>query len=360
MFTQSLKRLTLFIAFTVSLSPVLVSANSRAMPLPAVTIESVATTQWQDQLRALGDVSARNHIIITSHVNGFIDGLNIENGQNVSAGTQLIQLDSNLEQARVQEIKVQLKEDIRRLGELEQLYTKKAVSQSELEAQKSVVSRSEAQLQAAQATLSYYTLKAPFDGVLGIHDLSTGQYIRSGDPLVSLTNLENLTIDFMLPSRYISQISEGLNLELSFDAWPGQVFDAEIVMIDPVINTESRNMKIRAVVDNENKLLRPGLLASITLNLPSEEVMAIDTNSIFYRGAQAYVYVVNMNGQAIEQPVVTSAVNGEITLITGGLDAGDNIVTAGVGKISNGTQVAPSRVTADADQSTRMTEEVLL
>ena len=358
MFTQSLKRLTLFIAFTVSLSPVLVSANSRA--LPAVTIESVAATQWQDQLRALGNVSARSHIVITSHVNGFIEQLNFENGKTVSAGTQLIELDSRLEQARVQEMEIQLKEDIRRLGELEQLYAKKAVSQSELEAHKSLVSRTEAQLQAARATLSFYTLKAPFDGVLGIHDLSPGEYVRTGDQLVSLTNLDDLTIDFMLPSRYISQINEGMNLELSFDAWPGQPFDAEIVMIDPVINTESRNMKIRASVDNINNQLRPGLLASITLNMPSEEVMAIDTNSIFYRGSQAFVYVVNMNGQAIEQPVMTSAVDGAITLISNGLEEGDNIVTAGVGKISSGTQVAPARVTADADQSAQSTEEALL
>ena len=358
MFIQNLKRLTLFMAFTVSLSPMLASA--RTMALPSVRIEPVATIEWQDQLRALGNVSARNHIVITSHVNGFIDQLNFKNGQNISAGSRLVQLDSSLEQARVQEMEVQLKEDIRRLGELEQLFARKAVSQSELEAQKAAVSRTEAQLRAARATLSFYTLKAPFDGVLGIHDLSPGQYIRSGDQLVSLTDLGDLTIDFMLPSRYISQISEGLNLELSFDAWPGQVFDAEIVKIDPVINTESRNMKIRAVVDNENRLLRPGLLASITLNLPLEEVMAIDTNSIFYRGSQAFVYVVNMNGQAIEQPVITSAVNGEITLISEGLAVGDNIVTAGVGKISSGTQVAPARVTADTDQSAQTTEEALL
>ena len=358
MFTLSLKRLTLFIAFTVSLSPVLASANSRT--LPAVTIESIATQQWHDQLRALGTVSARNHIVITSHVNGFIEKLSFENGQNIKAGDELIRLDSSLELARVQEMAVQLKEDIRRLGELEQLYTKRAVSYSELEAQKSTVSRTEAQLQAAKATLSFYTLKAPFDGVLGIHDLSPGQYIRSGDELVSLTDLEDLTIDFMLPSRYISQIHDGLNLDLSFDAWPGQTFSARITMIDPVINTESRNMKIRATLNNDDNLLRPGLLASITLNLPAKEVIAIDTNSIFYRGSQAFVYVVNMNGQAIEQPVTTSAVDGAITLISEGLTVGDNIITAGVGKISSGTQVAPTQVTADADQSSQTTEEVLL
>lgn len=366
MFTQSLKKLTLFIAFTVSLSPVLANANNKQpdgannAPLPAITIDSVSTTLWQNELRALGDVSARNHIIITSHVNGFIDELHFENGQSVSAGSRLIQLDSSLEQANVQETEIQLTEEIRQLGELEQLYAKKAVSHSALEAQKSVVAAIEAQLQAARATLSFYTLAAPFDGVLGIHDLSEGQYIRSGDELVSLTDLNDLTIDFMLPSRYISQISEGLHLTLTFDAWPDQVFDAEIVMIDPIINTESRNMKIRASINNENGLLRPGLLASITLDLPSEEVMTINTNSIFYRGPQAYVYVVNMNGQAIEQPVVTRAVNGETTLVTEGLTPGDNIVTAGIGKVSNGMRVVPATITADADQNARKKGEALL
>ena len=358
MFPQSLKRLILLIVFAISLAPVVATAKNK--PLPTVTIDSVATVQWQDQLRALGDVSAKNHIIVTSHVNGFIDQLNIENGQVVSAGSQLVKLDSSLEQARVQEMEIQLKEDIRRLSELEQLHDKKAVSHSELEAQKSTVSRTRAQLQAAHATLAFYELKAPFDGVLGINDLSLGQYIRSGDELVSLTNLNDLTIDFTLPSRYISQIKEGLNLELTFDAWPNKVFNAEIITIDPVINTESRNMKIRASVDNENGLLRPGLLASISLNLPSEEVLSVATDSVFYRGPQAYVYVVDLAGKAIEQPVVTHSVNGETTLIKEGLVVGDNIITAGVGKVSHGMQVTATPVTADADQNIHKTEDVLL
>lgn len=359
MFIQSLKRLTLFIAFTVSLSPVLANASNRNA-LPSVTIDSVSSREWQDQLKALGNVSARNHIIITSRVNGFIDQLLFKNGQKVAAGTPLIQLDNSLEQAKLEEMEVQLKEDIRRLSELEKLYEKRAVSFSELEAQKASVSRSEAQLAAARATLSFYTLNAPFDGVLGIHDLSPGQYISPGDQLVSLTDLNDLTIDFMMPSRYISQISEGLNLELTFDAWPNEIFNAEITLIDPVINTESRNMKIRASLENEHGLLRPGLLASITLNLPSEEVMAVDTNSIFYRGSQAFVYVVNLNGQAIEQPVITSSIYGATTLISEGLAVGDNIVTAGVGKVSNGMQVAPAQITADANQSSQDTEELVL
>ena len=344
MFHKSLRPLTLFFGLMLSLSPVLVNASGK---LPVVEITPVATKNWQDQLQALGTVSARNQIVITSRVDGVIKQLNFMDGQTVSAGQNLIKMDDSLERARLQEMEIQLKEDIRRLGELEKLIARQAVSQSELEAHKSVVARSQAQLEAARITLSFYSLEAAFNGALGLHDLSPGQYIKPGDPLVSLTDLNNLFIDFMLPSKYISQIDNGMDIELSFDAWPERMFSAEIAMIDPVINTESRNLKIRASVQNDDQLLRPGLLASITLNLPSEEVMSIETSSIFYRGSQAFVYRVNMNGQAFEQPVDTSTISGATTLITDGLEVGDNIITLGIGKVRNGMTVDPAQVTAD-------------
>lgn len=356
MHIKSLRKLTpllsLFLALTAAL------AKAQQAPMPSVTVSEVAATDWHSQLQALGTVAAREHIVITSRVNGFIDQLNFTDGETVVRGQSLIELDSQLEQARLLEAEVQLQEDLRRLKELELLYDKKAVSQSELEAQKATVSRSEAQLKAATTTLSFYSLEAPFNGMLSTHSLSRGQYISPGDKLVSLTNLDDLYIDFMLPSKYLSQITEELNLELSFSAWPDHVFSATIATIDPTIDPQSRNLKVRAQLDNSDALLRPGLLAQVTLNLPSENVIAIDTSSIFYRGSQAYVYLVNMNGQAFEHPINTSAIYGEVALIDDGLTLGDNIISVGVGKVRNGMQVTPAQITADNDNPE--TEEVVL
>ncbi|MGI9275408.1 MAG: efflux RND transporter periplasmic adaptor subunit [Endozoicomonas sp.] len=331
----------------------LTMAASRGSAAQIVEIEPVTVLSRSDQLMALGTVSAREQIVVTSKVDGFIEQLNIADGQPVQAGQSLIELDSRFEQAKLAEAEAQLKEDQRRLQELQQLVARKAVSASELAAQEAIVAQSEAQLQAVSATLSFYSLQAPFSGVLGLSQLSPGQYIRPGDELVSLTNLDNLYVDFSVPSRHLSRIQRGMDLTMIFEAMPGRTFLASVANVDALVSTESRNLTVRANLDNEGQFLRPGLLARVQLDFSAREVMAIKTSSIFYRGSQAYVYTVNAGGQAVER-AVTGTVDGETTVITAGLSVGDNVVTVGVGKIGNGVRVQSARsVASSADQDNR-------
>lgn len=304
-----------------------------------VDMTTVTTKAWQDQLIALGSVYAREQITISSRVDGIIDQLNIHDGQKVESNQPLISLDSRFQQAKLAEAQAKLIEDERRLHELQQLESKRAVSQSDLDMQKATVNQSKAAVNAAQATLSFYALKAPFSGILGLSQLSKGQYIRPGDELVSLTNLESLYIDLNLPSKYMSQIQLDMPLDITFDAWPEFTFQASITSLDTLINQESRNLKVRANLDNSDLLLRPGLLAQATLNLPEQPVLSVPTSSIYYRGAQAFVYTV-VDNKAIETPVVTGQVKGSDTWIASGLNAGDTIIFSGISKVNNGLPVS--------------------
>lgn len=306
-----------------------------------VDIETVQAQTYQEELSALGTVYARNQITLTSKVAGSINKLNFTDSQTVPADYPLIELDSRFEQARLQEAEVKLLEDKRRLSEMQLLEAKKAVSVSELQAQQALVEQSRASVEAAATTLSFYTLEAPFAGVLGLSDLSPGQYIRAGDPLVSLTDLERLYIDLNFPDKYLSQIHTGMMVQFKFESWPELSFQADITSLDSMINIDSRNFRVRADIDNTEGLLRPGLLAQASLQLTPYSVIMVPTSSIFYRGPQAFVYRV-VNNKAVEQPVSTLQIVGEKTYITSGLDAGDEIITAGIGKVSNGVIVTPS------------------
>ena len=306
-----------------------------------VNIETVQVQTYQEGLSALGTVHARNQIILTSKVAGSIDRINFRDSQAIPAGLPLVELDSRFEAARLQEAEAKLLDDERRLKEMQQLEAKKAISQSELQAQEALVEQSRASVTAAATTLSFYTLEAPFAGILGLSDLSPGQYVRAGDPLVTLTNLEHLYVDLNFPAKYLSQIQPGMTVELRFEAWPDLEFHANITSLDPLVNIESRNFKVRTELDNAEGLLRPGLLVQATLQLSPHTIITVPTSSVFYRGAQAYVYRVVEN-KAVEQPVTTLQVDGEKTYISSGLQAGDDIITAGVGKVSNGNIVTPS------------------
>ena len=306
-----------------------------------VDIETVQAQTYQEELSALGTVYARNQIVLTSKVAGSIDTLNFTDSQTVPAGYPLIELDNRFEKARLQEAKAKLLEDKRRLSEMQLLKAKRAVSVSELQAQQALVEQSRASAEAAATTLSFYTLEAPFAGVLGLSDLSPGQYIRAGDPLVTLTDLEHLYVDLNFPDKYLSQIQAGMTVQFQFESWPGLSFHADITSLDSLVNIESRNFRVRADIDNTEGLLRPGLLAQAVLQLTPHSVITVPTSSIFYRGPQAFVYRVVEN-KAVEQPVATLQIVGEKTYISSGLSVGDEIITAGVGKVSNGLIVNPS------------------
>lgn len=306
-----------------------------------VDVQTVQAQTWQEQLTALGSVYARNQITLTSQVAGSINKINFTDSQTIPAGYPLVEIDSRFEQAKLHEAKARLSDDQRRLHEMQLLEAKKAVSLSELQAQEALVEQSSAAVDAAATTLSFYTLEAPFGGVLGLSDISPGQYVRAGDSLVTLTNLEYLYVDLNFPAKYLSQVDTGMAVDLQFEAWPDLHFSATVSSLDPVVNIESRNFKVRTELDNSEGLLRPGLLAQATLSLAPESVITIPTSSIFYRGAQAFVYLV-VNNKAIEQAVNTLQVVGDQTYISSGLTAGDEIITAGISKVTKGIIVTPS------------------
>ena len=331
--------LILLLQLTLLFSPVALASKAGNQPAQIVEIEPVTVQNRNDQLRALGTVAARQQIVVTSRVDGFIEKLNTADGETVAAGQSLVELDSRFEQARLAEAEAQLKEEQRRLKELQQLVARKAVSASELATQEAIVAQSEAQLLAASTTLSFYSLQAPFAGVLGLSQLSPGQYIRPGDELVSLTNLDSLYVDINVPSKYLSRVYRGMALSITFDALPGQTFAASITDVDTVISPESRNLTVRANLDNSELLLRPGLLAKVEVDFSARRVMAVKTSSIFYRGSQAYVYVVSPEGLAVERAVTAGTIDGDITVIAEGLSIGEDIITVGVGKVSQGGRV---------------------
>ena len=309
-----------------------------------VGIDTVSVSAYQEKVKAIGTIAAREAITLASRVTGFIEALHIADGQMVQAGQQLIVLDRRFEQAKFNEIKAKYHEELRRLRELEHLVAKKAASQSELDAQKSLVTQSEAMLQAAGVTLDYYSINAPFSGVLGMNQLSKGEYIQAGNPLVRLVNLDSLYVDFNLSSRYLSKIKVGQNLLLSFEAWLGKQFTAEVSGIDPVIDTDSRNLKIRANIKNNEYLLLPGLLADISLTLFSYNALAIKTSSVFYKEGETYVYRVSADDKAVICPVSTGKEDGDTILILSGLSVGDRVISKGVIKVKEGVEVVSDSV----------------
>ncbi|WP_028111892.1 efflux RND transporter periplasmic adaptor subunit [Ferrimonas kyonanensis] len=305
-----------------------------------VELFEVVNEPWGDRLEGVGTVYARNHIEVISQTEGVIRSVDVGDGRVVKKGQSLIQLDPSYPQAILAEAQAQLQDDERRLAELSQLSRSNAVSESSLLEQQAKVAMSKARVDAAQVSLSYYSIKAPFDGVLGLSQLSQGQYIQRGEALLNLTDLNSLYVDFGLPSRYLSLVQVGQLANLHFDAWPDREFTATISSIDPVIDTQSRNLRVRTELDNPQQMLRPGLLVQIHVQLASSPSVVVPTSAIFYRGTEAFVYQVKPDNLAHSVAIEVGSSRGTLTQVLQGLAPGARVVSAGVGKLTDGSPVA--------------------
>ncbi|WP_394241069.1 efflux RND transporter periplasmic adaptor subunit [Vibrio astriarenae] len=312
------------------------SASARALP---VELSEVKSSPWGESLVALGNVYARHQVALVSQVEGVITGLPIHDTQTVSQGQLLVQLDDRQAKALLAQADAQLNEDKRLLKEMVRLHERNSLPESSLLTQRAKVQISQAQRDSAAVTLSYYQTTAPFDGVTGLNTLTEGQYVQRGESLITLTDVERLYIDFNLPSHYLSQLNTKQKLELRFNALPDRVFFSEISSIDPQIDQQSRNLKVRAELFNPEGLLRPGLLAQINVSLEQEIANIVPTSAVFYRGANAYLYVVDADGIARQTEVTLGNTDGALTQVLAGVPPGAHVVSAGVGKISHGSLV---------------------
>lgn len=243
-----------------------------------------------------------------------------------------------------------------------------AVAQAEVEQRRAEWQALVAQVREIGTIIEKKRVDAPFAGTLGIRQVSLGQYVSPGTPIVSLQQLSPIFVNFPLPERSFTRIREGLEVQLASEAFADRTFTGRISAIDPDLQAETRAVQVQATVRNADRVLRPGMFADVTVNLPgSRQVVAVPTTAITRNSYGDLVYVVHrltpqeqqqrraqadgegQGEQGQQQPqLVARAVfvevgeaRGLLTEITRGLKPGMQVVTAGQLKLEND---APIRV----------------
>ena len=196
-----------------------------------------------------------------------------------------------------------------------------------------------AALALAQARFDKTRITAPFSGVVGIRNVSVGDYVKEGQELINLEDIGILKIDFRLPEAYLGQIKPGQAVEATSDALPGQKFEAVLDAIDPLFDTGGRAISCRAHLSNADGRLRPGMFVRVRLILEQrKEVLMIPEQAIVPDTEAPFVYRV-VAGKATRVPVKTGLRRDAQVEIADGLAAGDEIVIAGQLKLRDGAQV---------------------
>ena len=332
--------------------------DNQAQPAVSVTATTAKGERWRDNGEAVGTFVAVNGTDVTAEAGGVIREILFQPGQRVKAGTVLVRLNTANEEATLRALEASAKLAVQQRDRWRELGKQKLVSLAEVEERATQAATTLAQVEAQRAVIAQKTVRAPFDGVLGIRKINLGQYVAPGDPLVNLQALDPILLDFTLPQQRLSQVAEGSVVRASLDGMPGKTFDGTIVAIEPQIDPQTRNFKVQARFVNEDLALRPGMFARIAFDLGGDRsVVVIPQTAITFNPYGNAVFVIeevkrgpdekDAKGQPVtgnklvvrQRFVKTGATRGDLIAVTEGLKPGERVVTSGLLKLRNDAEV---------------------
>lgn len=320
------------------------AAAMQGPPPPAsVAFATVQTADWQPKLHAIGTLVATKGVDVTAEVSGVVREILFESGQAVSDGNVLVRLDDTVDRADLRGLLAERRLAGIKYRRLAKLLKEKSVSQSDVDEAKAELDNSSAQVASKRAVIDKKEIKAPFGGYLGIRAVDMGQFVQPGDPLVPLQTLDRLYVDFSLPERHLPELVVGRSLEVTSAAAPGHRFRATISAMNPGVDVATRTIKLRATLDNNQQLLRPGMFVEVDLLLEARAaVITVPRVAVSFAPYGDSVFLIEEQEGALKvrrQPIRVGGIQGNDIEVAEGLEVGQRVVLAGQVKLRNGQAV---------------------
>ena len=321
---------------------------------PPVTVSTITAkmTEWQDTLQAVGSIRAVRGADLAAEVSGVVDDVQFESGRDVAAGTVLLKLRPNDDAARLADLQAAADLAAQNLARDAKQFHAQAVSQATMESDQSHLLSARAQVAQQQALMAEKIVRAPFAGRLGLRQVDQGQYLAAGTTIVTLQALDPLFVDFYVPQQALAALHVGDTANLKVDTYPGRVFSAKISAVSPKLDPASRMLSVRAILQNPDHALLPGMFASITLNVgEAHRYITLPNAAIVYNPYGSLVYVVGSGSPApVRQVLVkTGATRGDQVAVLQGLKEGETVVTAGQIKLHAGSTVMVNNTVEPTD-----------
>ena len=332
--------------------------DSMPQPPVAVTTAVAKSERWSDDAEAVGTFVAINGTDVTTEAGGVIREILFEPGQHVRAGTVLVRLNTANEQATLRALEAAAKLAVTQRDRWRELSQQKLVSLAEVEQRAADAATTLAQVEAQRALIAQKTIRAPFDGVLGIRKANLGQFIAPGSPIVNLQSMNPIFLDFALPQQRMGQVTEGIAVRASVDSLPSRKFEGRITAIEPQIDTQTRSFKVQATFLNQDSAVRPGTFAKVAFDLGGDQaVVVIPQTAISFNPYGNAVYVIDeidrgpeekdMQGKTLtgkklvvrQRFVKTGATRGDLVAVIEGLKPGERVVTSGLLKLRNDAEI---------------------
>ncbi len=323
----------------VSQEPAAGARGGWQMPPPAVEASAVEIGQVVRSVEAVGSLRANESVIVSPEIEGRIEHIAFREGQRVERGALLVQLEDSIYRAEVLE-----KQANRTLAELafkraDQLVQKRAASVEERDRTLALLQSSDASLALARARLDKTRITAPFTGLVGLREVSVGDYVAKGQALVSLSEIDPLKVDFRVGEVHLPEVSPGQSIDIRVDAFPDRKFAGEVYAIEPQVDVNGRAVVVRARLPNPELALRPGLFSRVSLIVDTAaDAILVPEDAIVPQGDRHFVFRVD-NGRALYTEVTIGKRHDARVEVLRGLDRSAVVVTAGQLKLRDGMQV---------------------
>ncbi len=317
---------------------------SQGQPPATVASAEVESASWRPAFTSVGSLQAVNGIQLSAEVSGIVKAIRFESGDRVQQGDVLLELDDDVHQAGLEALKADRELARVEFSRAQELLPKKAVSRSEYDQAQANLQAADARVAEQQAVIALKTLRAPFDGELGIRQADLGQFLQPGVPIVSLQALAPIYADFSLPERYFADLKKDMEVEFSAAGYPDETFVGRISAIEPGIDEGARSVNLRATLANADGRLRPGMFVQVRVLQPeSQTFLVLPRTAISYNTYGDFVYLLQDNDEgrltAKRKQVTTGAVRAGRVVIESGLEAGQQVVRAGLVKLRDGQAV---------------------
>ena len=323
-------------------------ANNK--PPPAEISAVVATNQAVPHFApGIGSIAAVHQVTITPEVGGRITELDFDSGARVKAGDKILQINDAPDQGDLASYQAQARLAAVTLQRAQALEAKKFGPQTDVDSAQSQLDQAKAMIEKTQAIIAQKNVRAPFSGRLGVRQVDLGQYLNPGAPIVTLTDLSMLYINFTLPTQMAPQIAVGQKVDVTVDAYPGRTFHATVTTIEPQISPGTRTISVQATMPNPDEALLPGMFVNVNVVLPEQppEVVLPET-AVDYTLYGDSVYVIREDGTAADGKPQLKAVRTAVktglrwddkVAVLSGLKAGERVVAAGQVKVQDGAAV---------------------
>ncbi|MCC5857777.1 MAG: efflux RND transporter periplasmic adaptor subunit [Ectothiorhodospiraceae bacterium] len=316
-------------------------AAGQAGSSPAVPVElheaRFGTVEYT--VEAVGSTLARESVDVVAEVAGRITRIGFEEGQRVAREDVLFELDRSREEAELREAIAQRDDAQTKLRRARALRQDGDVPQSQVDELVTTLDSAEARVAVARIRLEERTIRAPFDGVTGLREISAGAYVTPGTRLTTLDDLEVVRLDFAVPERFLAGLQPGLRVRAHNVAFGDQGFDGLVTRVGSRVDPVSRSVRVQAEIPNQDGRLRSGMFMTARLVLGErDDAVLIPEEALLSEGARVYAYLVT-DDRARRVEVTTGQRRQGMVEILEGVSQGDLVVTAGLQRLRDGAVV---------------------